>query len=233
MSSDSNTATVNQDGLVTAINPGICTITAYSNDDDSLQASINIGVDLMGGTYTLVYLKDEYGTEPWQYNEFKPGTTLKIQRYRGGSDYTNVSYSVDNEHIATINNYDKYAEVTFISEGKVTVTVTDRNYTKLTDKYKYRVSNDVPIEGLKIGIVGDSSSLTEDDGTLQLLTREYPSGQLYRNVTYSVDDESIATIDAETGLLTAISNGTAVVTATSKEDASLEVYRAFRITNQK
>ena len=103
----------------------------------------------------------------------------------------------------------------------------------INEKYEYRVSNDVPIEGLKIGIVGDSSTITVDDGTLKLLTREYPSGQLYRNVTYSVDDESIATIDAETGLITAIRNGNVEVTATSKTDDSLKANIYIDISNQK
>ena len=54
-----------------------------------------------------------------------------------------------------------------------------------------------------------------------MVTISLSDNKPYTDVTYSVDDESIATIDAETGLLTAISNGVAVVTATSKTKPNL------------
>ena len=60
-----------------------------------------------------------------------------------------------------------------------------------------------------------------------------PGNRLYENVTYSVDDESIATVDAETGLLTFIRNGEVEVTATSKTDDSLKDNVGINIFNHK
>ncbi len=54
------------------------------------------------------------------------------------------------------------------------------------------------------------------DSTLQMYAEVFPDYALNDSVTWSVDQENVATID-ENGLLTGISSGTVTVTATSKD----------------
>lgn len=230
--SSNSVATVDQDGLVTAVSDGSCTITARSNMDDSLQASIDITVDTSVESYTKIYLSDDYGsTNHWKYNEFKPGTTLILRKFKNGSNYGsnyNIEYSVDNNDVAIIS---VDGTLNFIDQGVVTVTITDKDDARFNEKYKYKVSNDVPIKGLEVASSTGIATIKKDKGQLQMITREVPSGQVYRDVTYSVDDDSIAYIDDD-GLLNAIEDGTVIVTAASKIEPSLKDYVAIKIINQ-
>lgn len=126
-------------------------------------------------------------------------------------------------------------ELLFIDEGDVTVTVTDALDARFTEKYKYKVSNNnMPTESLRVNPSTGINSIDMDGGTLQMVTREYPSGKVYADVTYNVGNERIATIDADTGLLTAVSNGSVFVTATDKKGILVPSPRStlITITNQ-
>lgn len=65
-----------------------------------------------------------------------------------------------------------------------------------------------------IAVTGDD--ITINGGTSQMTASILPANGTENGITWSVDDEAIATIDAN-GLITAKTNGTVVVTATTKE----------------
>jgi len=73
------------------------------------------------------------------------------------------------------------------------------------------------IDVASISIVGEN--ITADRGTSQMSATVLPDNAAVKDVTWSVNDESIATIDAN-GLLSARKNGTVTVTATTTEVGS-------------
>lgn len=132
---------------------------------------------------------------------------------------------------------DENGLLTAIAEGFAFVEIVDNNDFKMTD-CRIEIKNEITVDSLVIinGRLFDydfNFDIDTDKGQLQLKTVSMPGNRLYENVTYSVDDESIATIDAETGLLTAIRNGDVEVTATSKTDDSLKTNAHINISNQK
>ncbi|MGI6752237.1 MAG: Ig-like domain-containing protein, partial [Anaerovoracaceae bacterium] len=80
---------------------------------------------------------------------------------------------------------------------------------------------------------GDGGTeITTDGGTLQMIATVEPDNASNKNVTWSVDDSSIATINSE-GLLTAKTNGTVKVTATAKDGSGKSGFAEITITNQR
>ena len=72
-------------------------------------------------------------------------------------------------------------------------------------------------------MVGDGDgepTITEPSGTLRLKAIVEPENASNKSVTWSVNNESIATID-QNGLLTALANGTVKVTATAKDGSGV------------
>ncbi len=74
----------------------------------------------------------------------------------------------------------------------------------------------VPNESLTISTVSGETSINTDDGTLQMQAEILPENSTLETVYWRVSDKLVATIDKD-GLLTALSNGTVTVTATSLE----------------
>lgn len=235
MSEDSNILTVDENGLVTGVKQGSCKIIAYSTEYSNLKSS--------------VYIQSGYSYELNVYCEnstymLKPGETLQLYTTKHNEEqgvtepYNDVTYSVrlykDEEQVATV---DENGLLTAIAEGFAFVEIVDNNDFKMTD-CRIEIKNEITVDSLVIisGRLFDyylNLDIDTDKGQLPLKTVSMPGNRLYENVTYSVDDESIATIDAETGLITAIRNGTVEVTATSKTDDSLKANAYINIYNQK
>mgnify|MGYP001002077618 CR=1 FL=1 len=75
------------------------------------------------------------------------------------------------------------------------------------------------------------AEITTTGGALQMKATVEPSNAGNKSVTWSVDDETIATIST-TGLLTAKANGTVVVKAKAKDGSNKEGAAAIVISNQ-
>ena len=78
---------------------------------------------------------------------------------------------------------------------------------------------------------GDSTTITNNDGTLQMSAEVLPLNANKKEVIWSVDDENIATI-SETGLLTAVDNGTVTVIATAKDGSGVDGQLVITISGQ-
>lgn len=71
----------------------------------------------------------------------------------------------------------------------------------------------IPVTGISVTPATTSKAV---DATQQLTVAFAPTNASLREVTYSSSDEEIATVSA-TGLITAVAEGTATITATSKD----------------
>ena len=78
---------------------------------------------------------------------------------------------------------------------------------------------------------GGATTITENGGTLQMTADVQPENASDKSVTWSVDEEGVATID-QNGLLTAVANGTVTVTATAQDGSGESDSIDINITGQ-
>ncbi len=192
-SSNTDIVTVNK-GVITAKKVGTATVTVTTSDG-GYTATITVRVTHVSTT----------GVSISGNREVVVNGTIRLTANISPANATNksVSWSVSDPSIATI---DKNGTVRGIKEGEVTVTVVTKDGNKKAT-YQVKVvkqgATSVSISGASEAYVGE---------TIKLSATVKPSTAVDKTVTWSVDNESIASID-QTGKLTAKQKGTVVVTA--------------------
>ena len=121
----------------------------------------------------------------------------------------NVTWSSDNESVATV---DQNGRVTAVAQGGATITAAVDGKSA---KCSVTVNAAAPVPVTSVSLDKTSLGLTEGDTETLTATVE-PSDATNKNVTWSSDDTSVATVDAS-GLVTAVARGTAVITATAAD----------------
>ena len=92
-------------------------------------------------------------------------------------------------------------------------------------------SSYIAVSAISVEVVDGEAEITDDGGTLQLKANVTPTNASNKNVTWSVDDPRIATID-QTGLLTAVADGTITVMATAKDGSGKKGELVVEISGQ-
>lgn len=95
--------------------------------------------------------------------------------------------------------------------GTVYIVASALDGSGVKDSIELTITDQAQIETVTVTSDGDATEITVDNGTLQMSADLAPATNCDVPVTWSVDDESLATISG-TGLLTAKSNGTVTVT---------------------
>ena len=213
-SSDPSTASVDQNGNVTAIAtgwlwPGTATITA-TTEDGGYAATCKVTVTEKIIPVTSVTLdKDKL--------ELDKGTTaqLKATVLPENATYKNVTWRSSNESIATV---DQNGKVTAKSAGTATVTVTteDGGYMAIC---KVTVTEKI-IPVTSVSLDNDRLNLIEGEAA-QLKATVLPENATNKNVTWKSSTESIATVD-QNGNVTAKSIGTATITVTTEDGSKTD-----------
>ena len=136
-----------------------------------------------------------------------------------------VVWEVDDDTKATIS---ESGLLTALGNGTVLVKVTANGGTDVTNTFQVVISGQIiDVESVAISSAGDATTISTDDGTLQLTATVSPENATDKTVSWSVDDESKATI-SNTGLLTALDNGSVVVTATA--NGGVDIKSTFNVT---
>lgn len=148
-----------------------------------------------------------------------PGGTLQLGVLIDPINATNqvLDWSVDDRKLASI---DENGLLTAINDGDVVVTATATDGSGVVSlPSTFTLSNQVPVnQVLDITVTGTdgATEITEAAGTLQMIATVDPADADDPTVTWSTDNDDVASIDAA-GLLTAVNNGTVVVTATAND----------------
>ncbi|MCK5795223.1 MAG: Ig-like domain-containing protein, partial [Anaerolineales bacterium] len=127
-----------------------------------------------------------------------------------------ASWSVDDEAIATI---DENGLITAVSAGDVTVTAT-ATLDGAVSGTAVIVISDQSIDVTGVEVISYMSTITTIGGTLQMEAVVTPDDASNPAVIWSVDDEAVATINAN-GMLAAVAEGTVVVTAVSVDQPTI------------
>ena len=119
-----------------------------------------------------------------------------------------VSYSSNNTGVATVNGA---GLITAIASGSATITVTTQDGAKTATSVITVNTSNVAVTSVSLS---PSSATLAVGGTQQLTPTVLPSNATNKAVSYASNNTGVATVNAS-GLVTAISNGTAIITVTT------------------
>ena len=213
-SADAGIAAVNANGVVTGVSAGETTITV-TTEDGGFTGACTINVYNQAVTGVTI--------EPSEA-ELNVGSSTKLTAtvLPENASNKNVIYSVDDESILSV---DQDGNVTGLSLGTATVTVTteDGGFTASAE------INVIPVRVTGVSISPKSASIALGC-TVQLTASITPSNAANKNLSWSVSDETIISVDGQ-GTVTGLSGGTATVTVTTEDggfsaSAEITVYYA-------
>lgn len=199
-------ADVNSSGEVTAKAVGTAIVTATAKDGGSSNTAtitVTAPADVKAESVTLnktTLALTVGGTETLSATVAPAGTTNK-----------NVKWKSSNESVATVN--ESSGLVTAKAAGSATITATTDDGSNKSANCTLTVSNavvNVPVGGASIS---QSAPTIKVGQTTTINVTVTPSTASNKNVTWSSDNTSVATVDATSGVVTGKAVGRATITA--------------------
>jgi uncharacterized protein YjdB len=126
------------------------------------------------------------------------------------ADNTRVTWKSSDESVVTV---DEKGKVTAVGNGTATITVTSvsGNYTATV-----AVTVKIPVEIEKISIEAEKETLTKIGESTELKVKIEPENADAQKLIWKSDNEMVAAVD-ENGKVTAIGNGTVIITVTTED----------------
>ncbi len=163
----------------------------------------------------------------------KDNGTLQLNVTISPSNATNknVTWSISNgTGQATINSS---GLVTAIANGTVTARATAADGSGVSGSLLLTISNQIiPVTGITVTGSNGITSISTDNGTLQLGVTISPSNATNKNVTWSISNGTGQATINSSGLVTAIANGTVSAKATAMDGTGIFGTMAISISNQ-
>lgn len=241
-SSDNTVATVGINGNIKVVGVGSATITCTTNDGSGISATCNItvsGQNDTGGT-TPTNVKATGITINGNSSISTKGGTVTLTTSIIPSNATNktVTWISSDTNIATVDNN---GVVTAKSNGNVTITATANDGSGANQAKTIRISGQsatggtsgmTPTEVKVTGITINGSNIISTKGdTITLTPNILPSTASNKTVTWTSSNPSVATV-SDQGVVTAISNGSAIITATAADGSKIAGTKVITVTGQ-
>ena len=188
--------------------------TAYKNAEGWKDFEIKIIIENPVTSITLnaEQLTMEYGTKEQLTATVAPDD----------ADDPGLTWTSDNEEVATV---DENGLVTAVSVGEANITATAVDGSGVTATCKVTVT-----PKLVTSVILDESELTiEKNFTEQLTATVAPDDADNLSLTWTSDNEEVATVD-ENGLVTAVGEGTATITATANDGSGVSASCVVTVT---
>ncbi len=112
-------------------------------------------------------------------------------------------------------------KVTQAGAGVLKFTATTPKCGGQVDKFEFKKKANVAVDGVTLDQT--TATLTAKGQTLQLNANVTPEDASNKKVTFASDKEEVATVDATTGVVTAVANGEAKITATTEDGSKTAV----------
>lgn len=112
-------------------------------------------------------------------------------------------------------------KVTQAGAGVLKFTATNPKCGGQVDKFEFKKKANVAVEGVTLDQT--TATLTAKGQTLQLNANVTQEDASNKKVTFASDKEEVATVDATTGVVTAVANGEAKITATTEDGSKTAV----------
>ena len=201
-SSDDAIATIDDNGLITAVSEGSVTITVTTTD--------GAFTDICEITVVTIPVTDVTISE-CPASDLEVGATHQLSYTVLPEDAINkiITWSSSDDAIASV---DENGLITAVSDGLATITITTDDG-GLTDVCEVNV---IPVQVTGV-ILSDCPTENVNVGdTIQLTAIISPENAANQTVNWTSSDASIAEVDSE-GRLTAISVGSALITVTTED----------------
>ena len=191
-SSDETVATVDSSGEVHAVGKGTATITANVAGVPAATATVTVVVPLES-----IELGDDFSLQPGS------SKNVTVTYTPTDADDKTLAWSSSNEGVATVTN----GNVTAVAPGTAVITASQGS---ITDTVTVTVT-EIDVETVVIS----EAAITIEKGEVEGLTASYlpTTATNPTAVTWSSDDETIATVDSN-GNVTGVSGGTTTIKAT-------------------
>jgi len=198
ITNESGVATVSNVGVVEAIAPGTATIT-ITTEDGGYQATIEITVvPVEGITLNMYAVELSFG---------RTGTTQQLTAtvQPSGVAIQRVTWHSSNINVATVN-----------SAGLVTATgIGNATITARTVFGDFSTTCEVTVvPSVVTGVTLSRSDLVFEPGDTLTIVATVAPAHAIQNVIWATSNPTVATV-SNTGLVTAVTNGVAIITATS------------------
>ncbi|OQA95662.1 MAG: Gellan lyase precursor [Bacteroidetes bacterium ADurb.Bin217] len=199
-SSNVNVATVNANGVVTAIGQGTATITATSVAAPTVTGSASLTVSSVLPSSITVTLTSSVLS-------VGGSTTATATVNPSNAGDKSVTWTSSNTSVATIN---ANGQITAIGAGTAIITATSVAAPAINGTATITVNTVLPT-GITVTITPNSLAV---GGTATATAEVLPSNAGDKSVTWTSSNTAIATVNAS-GVVTAVAPGTALITATS------------------
>jgi uncharacterized protein YjdB len=199
-SSSDAIASVNSSGVFTTKTHGSVTITATSTADPTKKATCTITVTPVAPQNVQITASKT----PLGIGE-KSTFTAKVNP--DGAIQT-VTWSSSSDAIATVN--PTTGEVTGIAAGDVVITATS------TADASKKATVNVKVEDIKVSSITLVNQTVSIGGTITLTPNVQPANATNKNVDWSSNDNTTATVNAQ-GVVTGVKAGSVTITATAQD----------------
>lgn len=192
-SSNSSVASVDQDGIVTAVGAGSATIKA-SSGSLSVSCTVDVNVPVTSISLNVILLTLEKGNFALLTATVSPDDAI---------DKT-VQWSSDNPSVATV---DQNGKVIAVDDGKAKITASAGGFTATCSV----ICVSIPVSA----IVLDKTSLSLAKGSSAALTANVsPRNATDKTVNWASSNPNVATVD-QNGRVTGVNSGDATITASA------------------
>ena len=202
ISSDPSIVTVDANGVIKGIKPGMATITVTSSNGKKATCKVTVSEDTVEVSKINLTTKEDTIT---------PGSTTQINATIEPENATNreLVWSSSNPSIATV---DSKGVVKGLKSGTVTITAKTKDGKVMATK-TITIKKEEPKQIESLSFAQDNVSIKKDD-TLGLIVTVKPSELASEKLTWTSSDTNIVTVDAN-GNIKGIKPGTATITAKS------------------
>lgn len=216
-SSNNSIATVSAEGVVSQVGTGTVTITATSKSNPLVYDSVTVSVSPIPAA-SSVTVSASGGIDTLYVGKTAGAVQMNASVLPDGADQT-VTWSVDKPDIATI---DSTGLLTAKADGEVIVTATSVS----SGKKGYK---GMTIIQWPTSITVSGASSVDVGSKIQLSATVSPTNARDKSVTWSSDDESIATV-SQSGEVTGITAGSTIIFAISNADGTVVGRKSITVT---
>ncbi|MGB7395140.1 MAG: Ig-like domain-containing protein, partial [Pricia sp.] len=219
-SGDINVVTVDNNGRVTAVGPGTAVIRATSVGDASITDTSTVTVENSPVLVTGIAVSSARSSVPADETEQFTATITPAN-----ADNRNVTWSSSDTGVATVN---VSGLITAVSDGTATITATATDGSAVTGSAGLTVtSTAIPVTG--ISVFSNRSSIPDDE-TEQFTAMVTPANADNRTVTWSSTNTGVATVNALSGLVTAVSVGNTDIIASATDGSGISGFKQLQVT---
>jgi uncharacterized protein YjdB len=222
-------AQISSTGMVTAVLNGRVTARAMANDGSGVYGQLSITISNQIVLVAGIVVSVNGGATSINSDN----GTLQMNAAITPANATNqdMTWSIQNNTgQASINTS---GLVNAIANGTVTAKATANDGSGVYGTLGISISNQViPVTGIIITGAGETSTISENNGTLQLSASISPDNATNKTVTWTMQNESGQATISVSGLVTAITNGTVTARATAIDGSGVYGTLLITVTNQ-